>query len=171
MRWVTSDEHFSHFKIIEYCNRPFSDVQEMDRTIVDNHNSLVKSEDVVYHVGDFMMCRREDGDVVERILSKLNGTHILIFGNHDKLNPLRYVDVGFRSAHTSLVIDIADKKVILCHDPAAATVVRKMQWLCGHVHGLFKQVGNVINVGVDVWDFKPVSEEEIIKLMEGEKKS
>lgn len=40
--------------------------------------------------------------------------------------------------------------------------------LCGHVHDAWKRKGNVINVGVDVWDFKPVPLEAITEIMREE---
>ena len=51
--WFSADYHFSHKNIIEYTNRPFSDITEMDNTIVENHNSVVKPNDHVYFLGDF----------------------------------------------------------------------------------------------------------------------
>ena len=43
--YVTSDTHFNHKNIIEYCNRPYSSVEEMNKAIIDNWNSVVKDED------------------------------------------------------------------------------------------------------------------------------
>jgi calcineurin-like phosphoesterase family protein len=39
--------------------------------------------------------------------------------------------------------------------------------LCGHVHEAWKVHGRVINVGVDVWDYAPVSSRQIIDIIEG----
>ncbi|MHB8295541.1 MAG: hypothetical protein ACYDH5_13145 [Acidimicrobiales bacterium] len=40
------------------------------------------------------------------------------------------------------------------------------EWLLhGHVHEKWRQLGRTINVGVDVWDFTPVAEDAIIRLI------
>lgn len=36
--------------------------------------------------------------------------------------------------------------------------------VCGHIHELFQVVDNVVNVGVDVWDYKPVKLDEALSL-------
>jgi calcineurin-like phosphoesterase family protein len=61
----------------------------------------------------------------------------------------------------------------MCHDPALANVLPEDSiLLCGHVHNLFKTTTSlcknikVINVGVDIWDFTPVSIEQIYELLE-----
>jgi calcineurin-like phosphoesterase family protein len=165
MNYFTADQHFGHRNIMRYCKRPFETTQDMDATIVEKHNAVVTAEDTVYHIGDFVMCRPDEENRVAKIVKKLNGTHILIWGNHDGLKPLQYIEAGFQSAHTSLVMGIGDHIVVLCHDPAVATVRIDRLWLCGHVHGLFKTIGNVVNVGVDVWNFAPVSEKELEPLV------
>jgi calcineurin-like phosphoesterase family protein len=101
----------------------------------------------------------------QKTLSKLNGTKILILGNHDKLPALEYVELGFQSVHTSLVVD----DVFMAHDPAwAAAIPKDMLMMCGHVHGLFKLVERthrVLNVGVDVWDYRPVLFEDALEYL------
>lgn len=148
---------FSHANILKYCNRPFSSPQEMDSILIKNWNSVVGVGDVVYVLGDFTMRGKDDKPWFEKTLSKLNGSKCLILGNHDKLHGLTYVDLGFQSVHTSLFVD----GVFLAHDPALATVLPEgTHMMCGHVHNLFKLVARthrVLNVGVDVWDYKPVS--------------
>jgi calcineurin-like phosphoesterase family protein len=100
-------------------------------------------------------------------ISRISGRKILILGNHDKLNPFKYVEAGFESVHTSLVLD----KFFLAHDPALlAAMPLEYTMLCGHVHGLFKSMRDaqgrlVVNVGVDVWDYKPVSLEQLEKFI------
>ena len=43
------------------------------------------------------------------------------------------------------------------------------RWLlCGHVHEKWKIQGRMINVGVDVWDYKPVPVTEIEKIINGQ---
>ena len=50
--FFTSDTHFGHNNIIEYCKRPYTSVEEMDAALEKNWNEVVKPDDLVYHLGD-----------------------------------------------------------------------------------------------------------------------
>lgn len=82
MRWFTSDTHFGHKRIIELCNRPFADVEEMNEAVVNNWNSVVAHDDEVYHLGDVALGPWVEWD---SILTRLNGYKILVIGNHDRI--------------------------------------------------------------------------------------
>ena len=154
MIWFIADEHYGHQGIISYCERPFSTTKEMEHTLISNHNQVVQNDDIVYHLGDLSMDSREDDRALRKIIKQLNGQHHLILGNHDKMTPFQYIDMGFTSVHTSLLLQ---DKYILNHDPCIRCSNTKYTFLCGHVHNLFRQYKNVINVGVDVWNFTPIS--------------
>lgn len=81
--FYTSDLHFGHANIIKYCNRPFSSVGEMDEAMIAQWNSVVSTEDTVFVLGDYAMGDRKRG---LSYLLRMNGTKILINGNHDKLS-------------------------------------------------------------------------------------
>ena len=49
--WFTADTHFGHKNIIRYCQRPFVDVEEMNRVLIENWNSVVSPDDLVFHLG------------------------------------------------------------------------------------------------------------------------
>jgi len=164
MIWFTADPHFDHENIIEYCKRPFKNIGEMNRVIVGRHNSKVCPTDIVYFIGDISLSKSPF--LIERFVNRLNGIKFLILGNHDKLNPFDYVDMGFVSVHTSL----EKEGIVMVHDPAISCVDRSKTFLCGHIHELFKVQKNVINVGVDVWDFFPVSLEQIMEIKSNETK-
>ena len=51
--WFTSDTHFNHIGIIKFCDRPFSSVEEMNQALIDNWNSTIPSDGIVFHLGDF----------------------------------------------------------------------------------------------------------------------
>ena len=59
MIYLSGDLHFNHSNIIKYCNRPFKNVEEMNRVIIDNWNALIKFDDTVYHLGDFAFGNRK----------------------------------------------------------------------------------------------------------------
>jgi calcineurin-like phosphoesterase family protein len=166
--FFTADPHFSHENIIRYTNRPFKNAHEMNKTITENWNEVVNQGDLVYVLGDVSMSK--ETSLFEKILSKLNGNKILILGNHDKLTPWQYLEVGFDSVHTSLVID----DMFICHDPAMVSCVDYKKNLVGHIHGLWdemisKKGQKLINVGVDVRDFCPIPLEKVNSIFEGMK--
>lgn len=169
MNFYTADLHMGHPRILQYCDRPFSGIGEMNETLISNWNSVVSKEDIVYVLGDMFFY---DLDSQRRIMKRLNGKKILILGNHDKSAGTRksemkladYIYVGWDEVVLELLLTTINKKPIgLVHDPALCNLDLSIPWLCGHVHNLFERQGNVINVGVDVNNFTPVSEEEIIR--------
>lgn len=164
MIWFTSDFHFGHQNAIEYCNRPFLNAQRMDQAMIARYREVVSSKDTVYILGDFTIKGPTYRGYLEFIMQQLPGTKILILGNHDKFHPFTYVEVGFQSVHTSLLVE----GFALAHDPAVSLVNRDLQWLCGHIHTLFRRKENVLNVGVDQWDFYPVSIEEVRRIIHEE---
>ncbi|MBQ4059987.1 MAG: metallophosphoesterase, partial [Lachnospiraceae bacterium] len=81
--FFTSDTHFYHSNIINFCGRPFKNVEVMNETLIANWNSVVGPDDIVFHLGDFCL-----GGSAEwtNILNRLNGKIYLIVGNHDIKN-------------------------------------------------------------------------------------
>lgn len=72
-----ADTHFSHEKIIQYCNRPFKSVEEMNRVMLKNWNNTVGKNDLVLHLGDLYLGKKAEA---REFLTKLNGRKILIMG-------------------------------------------------------------------------------------------
>ena len=81
MNLYISDLHFGHRNVINFDNRPFLDVDEMDYALIELWNSRVQPDDHVYVIGDF--CYRS-GRTPDWYLKKLRGHKHLIIGNHDK---------------------------------------------------------------------------------------
>lgn len=79
--WFTSDYHLGHKRILSLTDRPFDTVDEMNESIIDSHNSVVKSGDTVYMLGDIVM-----GGWHQNIplIGRMNGRKILVAGNHDQ---------------------------------------------------------------------------------------
>lgn len=82
MIYFTSDLHLGHQNALRLCNRPFQDVDEMNRTLIQNWNQFVKKNDFIYILGDLTM--KLSLDEANQMISKLNGRKILVRGNHDK---------------------------------------------------------------------------------------
>ena len=146
-RWLTSDTHFGHANIIEYCGRPFKDVKEMNETIIARWNEVVGREDEVFHLGDFALAPVL---VAEEWEKRLNGRIHLVRGNHDG-STSRCKRIGFASVQDMMTID----GCLLIHDPSRAPEGEGRVY-CGHVHTAWSEKVRFYNVGVDVRDFRPV---------------
>ena len=161
MVFFTSDQHYGHAMIIDYCKRPFADIEEMNETLIANHNALVGKKDTVYHLGDFAF-RGAGRDYLKR----LNGKHILILGNHDKAS--QQVDVGWQEVAMVKQIKVEGQLIWLSH--YAHLVWPQSHYgawhLFGHTHGSVAGVGKSMDVGVDSNNFAPWSFEEIKEVME-----
>lgn len=177
--WFTSDLHFGHKNVIEYCKRPFASVEEMDASLIANWNAVVGVDDLVYCLGDMSFRKASFG---VPLLKALQGNKILIKGNHDGYSNTQYYEAGFEAVLYDAKIKIAGQGVRLCHYPYAPLeteitedrryMERRPQktggWLlCGHVHTAWKvhPVDKQINVGVDVWGYTPVAQTEIEKII------
>lgn len=165
--WFTSDTHFGHANVIGYSNRPFKDIEEMDELLIKNWNDLVRAGDRVYHCGDFALC---DSDRATKIASRLMGRKYIVWGNHDKR--LRDVDVfcgQFVTCKDLGEVNVDGQKIILSHYAFLVwNQSHRGSWnLHGHSHGSLPDDPNSLrlDVGVDSWDQRPVSFEEIRKAM------
>ena len=155
MIYFTADFHLNHERIIKYCKRPFKNVDEMNNTILANCFTVLREGDIMYHIGDY-------GMGLIPVPNPARYRVMYLKGNHDRgeywtgtPETITFKTHGLRF-HLSHLIDeyvVADAYDI---------------YLCGHVHEKWRyyRAGNalVINVGVDVWDFKPASLKEIISL-------
>ncbi len=159
MNFFTADQHFGHYNVYKtYCMRPFESLNKMDTALIQNWNRVVDKTDTVYVLGDMTMRGPEDILWFRVNTKKLNGKKVLILGNHDKLNPFQYIEVGFQSVHTSLILG----EYVLIHDNAGLSLsCTDKKILCGHVHQNWTKIKNSLNVGVDVHNYKPISEVEV----------
>ena len=158
-----ADPHFCHENIIKFCGRPFKNKEQMNDHLIKEYNSIVRDEDLVYFLGDISVAKsKEDRERVADIISKLNGNKILIRGNHDRLSPNKYYDMGFIAVLCDATLRVGTRFVKLTHLPDYDAV-----WnFCGHVHEHWKTSTRCFNCGVDVWDFKPVNIGKLVQLMD-----
>jgi calcineurin-like phosphoesterase family protein len=174
--WFTSDTHWHHKNIIKYCNRPFSDIDEMDEALIKNWNSVVAPQDTVYHLGDVLFGgESQAGDLFRR----LNGIIYFIEGNHDKtmsnFKKVMYRDI-FQSFENKIhflgnlkKIALFGQKIILCHYAMRVwDCCHHGSWnLYGHSHHTLPDDPNSLSldVGVDCHNYFPISFEQIKKIM------
>lgn len=170
MNYYVSDLHLGHSNIIRLSNRPFSTIEEMDKTLIDNWNSVVTNQDDVYILGDISYKSKN----VEHYLKQLNGKLHLIVGNHDKPilrdSNLRKYFVEIRDI---LTVEDNGTKIVLCHYPMVEWdgYYRNVLHFYGHIHNNFNNdtnkyimsIKNAYNVGVDILGFYPRTLKEIVK--------
>jgi calcineurin-like phosphoesterase family protein len=175
----TSDTHFGHTRIIELCNRPFATVEEMNAVLIDNWNSVVSDGDIVWHMGDAVM-----GSFAEnvKILGQLNGQIHLVPGNHDRVSSAYHHRNAaafdrFQQMYLDQGVVIHDEwetmsHFDMCHYPFTDERYPELcpenvgQWLVhGHVHDEWQVNGRQINVGVDVWNYTPISFDTVMDII------
>lgn len=169
--WVTSDCHFGHSTILEYCRRPFESAGEMNEAMIDRWNQVVKPEDTVYHLGDFTLGGYEQ---FKKIIYRLNGSIILLVGDHDDRWIRGYykslsINEKFRVDSSGMItLEFSTGKrpllVVMCH--YAMRVWKKSHYgsihLYGHSHGNLWGFGRSMDVGVDTNNYYPYNLSKII---------
>lgn len=171
--WFSSDFHFNHTNI---CGpaisswsrgfRNFGSLVEMNDTIINNLNSLIAAEDVLYFLGDFAF---GDKTKIPELRNRINCREIhLIFGNHDhairRSHEFKNLFATTRDID-SLVIN--RQQIHVCHYPMDVfeNNHRGAIALFGHCHGSFKNpIGRRMDVGVDTNNFMPYSMEQVVDI-------
>jgi calcineurin-like phosphoesterase family protein len=164
--YFSADFHLNHVNIIKYDNRPFDTVEQMNATIISNYNSIVTAEDEFYFLGDFCM---GDRSKAEAYLQQLNGKKFFIRGNHDqpKLIELFKKSGTYLGSRADLIIN--GRPITLSHYCLDSWKdSQNGSWLLhGHYHGNLPDNPNrlSIDVGINIWNYKPVSFAEIERKM------
>lgn len=173
--YLTSDTHFNHSNIIEYCPKSrshFSSVEEMNETIITNWNRIISPDDVVYHLGDLCMGKTQD---IVPLVSRLNGKITLLRGNHDHSKRRKdYEKCGIIIKDIDY-ISYKGKYFILSHIPIGNPECMSHLigenaeiWnLHGHTHqyDYFSTTPNTFHVGVDSNDMKPITLDQVWELI------
>lgn len=136
--WFTSDIHFGHANCIDYCNRPFKNVDDFKEKFIAKWNETVRPFDQVIVVGDVFFYHSKEE--MKATLDQMNGTKILVKGNHD-FKAAIMVGAGFEICVDELVMTIAGEKVTISHYPfrmkewlfqwikLKAKIIKVMRWL------------------------------------------
>jgi calcineurin-like phosphoesterase family protein len=171
--FFTSDTHFGHANIIEYCKRPYASVEEMNQTLIERWNDRVTESDVIWHLGDFAFMKQSQ---IIDIVMQLRGQKFLLLGNHDEKRigraPHQYEGADlFEEVHTGIVeAKFEGQRIVLCH--YALRVWNRSHhgaWhLYGHSHGSLPDDPHAfsMDVGVDPNGYAPVSMDQVRSHME-----
>ena len=167
----TSDLHLGHANIIKHCNRPFQSVEEMDEFILEKWNAKVKPQDTVYILGDLMFRNKRSP---EEYLSRMPGKKFLVVGNHDKAW-MKKVDLArwFEGIEMMRFMSDGQRKLTLCHYPMMTWPFSNHDgWMVyAHIHEntdmdywpLIERSDRMLNAGVDINGFEPVTFEEMME--------
>ena len=157
MIWFTADTHFFHANILGFCHRPWDTVEEMDTALITNWNELVDDDDIIYHLGDFVM---GDARLARKYFSQLKGNIRVVPGSHDKKWIKSAYHTYSKSGYEVFIlpplctitskIDGKPQPIVLCH--YAMKVWDRSHYnsyqLYGHSHGRLPGVGKQYDVGV-----------------------
>lgn len=184
--YFTSDLHLGHQGILTHSNRPFTDTNEMDKSIIKNWNDVISNDDIVFILGDF--CWKMGSSQIKHYISRFKGNKILILGNHDKG---KYPDLTVYDGFVNIKVTDPDgvdgyekgyQRLTLCHYPMLSWYQsHRGAWqLFGHIHSgrnstsmdyirLRDKLGSQLDVGVDAHDYTPISYNEVKKLINFDK--
>ncbi len=169
--WFTSDTHFYHKRILDFCRetRIGDNTDEMTELMIEAWNKRVKRTDRVYHTGDFSF-----GSKIQTIdvISRLNGFIHLIEGNHDTMLESKEFDGMFTSKQIYKAIKIGDQRIVMMHYPIESwdRMAHGTIMLHGHLHGdqhhECRVLRNRMDIGVDTrleCDMAPYHFDEVME--------
>ena len=158
--YFTSDTHFGDPRILRIDQRPYASLPEHDADLIARWQEVVTADDEVWHLGDFAL-----GPSAERtaeILSRLPGKKHLIVGNND--GPATLEQKAWASIQHYAEINVDGTRLILCHYAFRTWngMGKGAVNLHGHSHGRLKEATRQYDVGVDVFDRRPVPLDAIL---------
>ena len=158
--FFTSDTHFGHGGALGLYRRPFASVVAMNEALVAKWNDTVGPDDEVWHLGDFAI--RQPAAVAAELLARLHGRKHLVTGNNDPEATTALE--AWENVQPYVEVTVDGVSLVLCHYPFRSWRGMGKGWinLHGHCHGRLKPQPRQFDVGVDVWDFRPISLREIV---------
>lgn len=156
--YLISDTHFFHSRVIQFENRPFDTVEEMNEILIANWNKIIKPEYLIFHLGDVSLT---GFDKSQSVISRLNGHKFLIKGNHDSHSNRYYKDMGFDDVSAYPIIFRG--VYVLSHEPQYKLVDTPYFNIHGHLHshGSLYDDRNFYNVCVERNGYTPVNFKKI----------
>lgn len=169
--FITSDWHFGHNKEFMFTPRGFSDIETHNKILIENHNSLVDSEDDVYVLGDLVL-----GDIEEgmRCVEKMNGRLHIVRGNHDTDRKWeRYAELSnvVELCGWATMIKYKKYSFYLSHFPTITPNIEKESLkqtvinLFGHTHqqhNFYNDIPQIYHIGIDSHNNHPVLLDDVI---------
>lgn len=165
--FFTADLHIGSKNIIGYCNRPYKSVEEMNEALINNWNSVVTNRDTIWMLGDMIWGHQN----YKHVLPMLNGQKFLILGNHDTEQVYRKMQIDglIQGMYKGKSITVDGQYIYLSHYPHRSwnRSFHGAWHLYGHVHNTCPDYGLSTDVGVDKWNYTPVSFEQLKEYFSG----
>lgn len=164
--WFSSDLHFSHKNIIKYTNRPFENVEQMNTSLINNHNNVVKQGDGVVFLGDIAFTNDYHANTM---LDAMNGDKYLVIGNHD-LHHKKLKKYNVFAEHLMLILERNDYTILFTHFPIENLPEKDFNqntlFNChGHTHNENSCSPRHINISVEQTNYTPINLKEIEKMV------
>ena len=165
--WVISDTHFNHDNILKFQGLDskrfrgdiFSSTEEMNETIIQNWNNVVKPSDIIYHLGDVFMGNKEQ---FLQIAKRLNGRKRLIVGNHDDIKQIAKLNVFQKISAWRM---FPEYRVLMTHVPVHPSSLQReghsLINVHGHTHEKGSPEGPYVSACVELNNYTPVNIEDI----------
>lgn len=139
--FFTSDWHIGHANSILFDKRPFSNLEIMHKSLIARYNAQVPSWGICYFLGDIGVGSSEE---CQRVLRQLNGTKVLILGNHDKKLHAMHL-AGFDAVLNEAAMYIQGERVTMTHCPLRGLFRENVEGMKGahagqNWHGEHKQI-------------------------------
>ncbi len=158
--FFTSDTHFGDPRVLRIDRRPFPNIPAHDEALIARWNEAVAPDDEVWHLGDFALHVKPER--IADLLARLHGTKHLITGNNDGAATL--AAPGWASVQAYAELNVGGTWVVMCHYAFRTWKNMGRGWidLHGHSHGKLKPQTRQYDVGVDAFDFRPVTLDTIL---------
>lgn len=154
--FLISDLHLDHENIIRHCHRPFRNVHEMNSTLINNWNRVVRRNDIVFFLGDL-------AGNTDYWYRKLNGKIFFIKGNHDHPKKIKFYHRRY--------LTYRGITFLLIHSPWDVPKDWKGWVIHGHTHNhdtrfpFINRKNKRINVSCEVIGYKPINLDVIRKMI------
>ena len=162
--WIISDTHFNHSNILKFVDdkgenvRNFDSLQEMNETMIQNWNDVVRPGDIVYHLGDVFF---GDQDWFKKTWPRLMGSKRLIVGNHDDV---KFLACGGFFQKVMMWRLFKEHNMLLTHVPVHESNIRKVEFnVHGHIHQQESPTKRHVNVCVEKTLYTPIHIEDVLK--------
>jgi calcineurin-like phosphoesterase family protein len=129
--FITSDTHFNHDAIIEYCHRPLNHEELLFKNM-----GFLRKEDCLIHLGD--ICLGEYQSVHEKYIKTIPARKILVLGNHDSKSWSWYMEHGWDFVCDAFRLKYAGKIVMFSHIPQPWDGIWEVN-VHGHLHNLGRE--------------------------------
>jgi len=162
--YLISDYHFFHNNVLGYCNRPFKNIEEMNKQLHQNWCDTISEDDICIFLGDFAFCGKAKA---KEIWDSLPGRKYFIGGNHDKqhIKKNTYSELVTNDINTIVEISYQGYKILLNHFPPKfkKELPDGQLYMFGHIHNNREiKEKNCFNVSCEVIDYKPIHISEIL---------